>query len=450
VLKRRPASVEEGTGDSWTGAGRLRGGVRAGIAEGELERVELTADQRSLLGLEPGDSIRLLEARRRTILLERIRPQVAEALPWDRDLVLSADVRSFPLADILHLLHSSNQSGFLLFEDTDHEKSVYLHRGEVVFAASNQPFDRLGNCLLRAGSISAEQFEEANEVYRTPGHFGKILVERGFLTPRELWNGVNTQVEEIVRSLFSYGSGTVLFWEGEVRPNNVVRLSLPTRRLIAEGLRRRDELFKFLALLEDSRVRLDAAPGVDDNLIGTERAIFEALSGTHSFPQLCRDAGVEPLAAARTIRHLRLHGAVTISRAAGDESLLAHTGKADSDADTLRDCITEHLKVIAELIVPIVAVESAEKISERISSVISEASLHYPELLADLRVGRGGAIDPEELIARARRFPGEREREVRLALGELISYLEFEILNHPDISEPDDFLEGIAALRARL
>ena len=60
------------------------------------------------------------------------------------------------------------------------------------------------------------------------------------------------QVEEIVRSLFSYDAGTVLFWEGEVRPDNVVRLSLPTQRLIAEGLRRRDELLKLLAWLEES------------------------------------------------------------------------------------------------------------------------------------------------------------------------------------------------------
>jgi hypothetical protein len=428
-----------------------RGAAPARGVEGKgLDKVELTADQRALLGLGADDSIRLLEARRRTILLERIQSSSSTALPWDRDLVLSADVRSFPLADILHLLHSSNHSGFLLFEDAEHEKSVYLHRGEVVFASSNQSFDRLGNCLLRSGAITAEQFEEANSAYRTPGHFGKVLVERGFLTPRELWNGVNTQVEEIVRSLFSYGSGTVLFWEGEVRPNNVVRLSLPTRRLIAEGLRRRDELIKFLAMLEDPRVRLQASPGAERNLSGTERLLFDVIGRLSSFGDVCREAGVEPLAAARTIRHLRLHGAVSILRATADEPGGPHAEKPEQESDSIRECITEHLKVIAELVMPIVAVESAESIAERIRSVIDEAAEHYPELLANLHVGRGGAIDPEELIARARRFPGEREREIRLALGELISYLEFEMLNHPGIPDPEDYLEGIAALRARL
>jgi len=39
---------------------------------------------------------------------------------------------------------------------------------------------------------------------------------------------------------------------------------------------------------------------------------------------------------------------------------------------------------------------------------------------------------------------------VRLALGEIVSYLEFELLNHPQIPDPEEFLEGIAPLRASL
>ena len=35
-------------------------------------------------------------------------------------------------------------------------------------------------------------------------------------------------------------------------------------------------------------------------------------------------------------------------------------------------------------------------------------------------------------------------------LGELVAYLEFEIMNHPGISEPDSVLQGVAELRARL
>jgi hypothetical protein len=415
-----------------------------------VEKVELSAEQRELLGLDAGESIRLLDARRRTILLERIGPPESTAFPWDRDLALSADVASFALADILNLLNSSNKSGFLHFEDGDHEKSVYFHRGEVVFASSNQTFDRLGNCLLRAGLITLEQFGEAKNAYRPPGHFGRILVERAFLTPRELWNGVKVQIEEIVRSLFSYDVGTVLFWEGEVRPDNVVRLSLPTRRLIAEGLRRRDELIKFLAVLEDPQVRLGPVPAGEANLSGSERVVFDVLSEASSFADVCRKAGVEPLAGARTIRHLRLLGAITIARAPKSEAALVEEEVQKSGGDAVRACIGEYLELMAELVAPIVAVESSQGISERLGRVVEEAAATYPELFAGLCVGPGASIDPEDLIARALRFPGERDREVRLALGELVSYLEFEILNHPKIPAPEEFLDDLSALRANL
>ncbi|MFV1979342.1 MAG: hypothetical protein ACC649_08315, partial [Myxococcota bacterium] len=68
----------------------------------------------------------------------------------------------------------------------------------------------------------------------------------------------------------------------------------------------------------------------------------------------------------------------------------------------------------------------------------------------DLAVGQGGSLDPDVLINRALAYPGEREREVRLALGELVSYLEFELMNHPNIARPDEFLEGLEGLRSRL
>lgn len=415
-----------------------------------MKEVELSAEQRSLLGLGAEESIRVLDSRRRTILLERIAPGDSAAFPWDRDIAFTADVRSFSLADILHLLHSSSKSGFLHFEDGDHEKSVYLHRGEVVFAASNQTFDRLGNCLLRAGKITSEQFEEARSAYRPPGHFGRILVERGFLSPRELWNGVKVQIEEIVRSLFSYDAGNVVFWEGEVRPDNVVRLSLPTRRLIAEGLRRRDELIKFLASLEDPQTRFERSSGTVANLSGTERAVFDLLGEKISFAEICRRAGVEPLAGARTIRHLTLLGAVSTSRTPKPKAGLVEEDVRQSSDDAVRACIIEHLKLIEELVAPIVAVENSHGVAERLGRVVEEASRRYPELFSELHVGPGGSIDPDDLIARALRFPGERDREVRLALGEIISYLEFELLNHPRIPDPEEFLEGTASLREGL
>ena len=259
---------------------------------------------------------------------------------------------------------------------------------------------------------------------------------------------MKAQVEEIVRSLFSYGAGQVLFWEGEVRPDNVVRLSLPTRKLIAEGLRRRDELIKFLAWLEDPRVKLEAVPGFE--LAGTERAVFTAIAAGAGFSETCRRARVEPLSGARTVQLLRLLGAVRATRA--DEAEGAARNRGIPQPGLRRRARVRHRAREADRR----AVRAdrrgrgGEKLRERLAKVVSEAASRYPELLGDLVVGPGGGIDPDKLIERAMRYPGEREREVRLALGELVSYLEFELINHPKISDPEEFLEGLEPLRASL
>ncbi|MCH8890417.1 MAG: DUF4388 domain-containing protein, partial [Myxococcales bacterium] len=297
-----------------------------------MDKLVFPSDQSARLGLKEGESVRLLAGGSKTILLERVEAGTSEALPWDRDLVLTADVGSFSLADILHLLHASSKSGFVFFDDGEQVKSVYLHRGEVIFATSNQKFDRLGDCLVRSGAITSDQFDEARKAYTPASQFGKILVERGFLTSRELWAGVKLQVEEIVRSLFSYAAGSVLFWEGEVRPDNVVRLSLPTRRLIAQGLKRRDNLLRFVALLETPRVRIETTEDTPEHLGETERAMLGAIRAGGSFQEQCYRAGVEPLCGARTVQQLRVIGAVTVTRDE-DSTAPAQADVAPSDEE---------------------------------------------------------------------------------------------------------------------
>jgi len=409
-----------------------------------------TAAQREWLGLAPDESVRVLASNARTVVLERSGPNSATALPWDRDLVLTADVRAFPIADVLNLVHAAGKSGFLFFQGGDHEKSVYLHRGEVVFAASNQTVDRLGECLLRMGAIDMAQLRDARRSYSPPGLFGKILVERGILTPRDLWNAVKAQVEEIVRSLFSYDAGSVLFFDGEVKPDNVVRLALPTRRLVAEGLRRRDELLRFLAHVERPSVQLEAQEGAASDLSGAERAVHAAIGGRAAFAETCLRAGMDPLSGARVLHHLRLVGAVRIVEGEAAQGAAPPANGRSPDVDTVRDCVRSHLQLLGELAAPIVALDGGEVLRERLQRITDEAGRRFPEILGGLVVERGGALDPATVIERALRFPGDREQEIRRALGELVAYLEFELMNHPRLPDPDQLLEALEPMRASL
>lgn len=421
-------------------------------------------DLREMLGLSLEESLRVLNGSGRFVLLERTGGAQAFAVPWDRSLVLSADVRSFPLADLLSMIHDAGKSGFLAFEsapipaaagaDPDsqagasveegREKAIYFRRGEVVFAASSDPADRLGHSLLRSGRLKLTQLREAQRAWSSGDRLGKVLVECGLLTPRELWNAVKHQVEEIVRSLFAHTEGQVYFWEGDVQPDNIVRLVLPTRRLVAEGLRRRDEIFRFLALLEDRQTVLEAVPEVPGRLSGNERVLHEELAKTSSFTPACNRAGLDPLTGARVVQLLSLLGAVRIDRSEGDPA------PAASEDDSVRELVADHVKLLAELVSPLVAVDGSASVAERIAAVVHDGAEQFPELFSGLTIGAGAVLDPEELKERSLRLTGDRSAQVSQALGELVAYVEFELMNHPEIPDPQQFLEALDALRARI
>ena len=122
----------------------------------------------------------------------------------------------------------------------------------------------------------------------------------------------------------------------------------------------------------------------------------------------------------------------------------------DAGEDSLRECVEAHVKLLSELAAPIVAAEGADHLRARLAEFTGFLSPRHPQLLGSLAFHRGGVVDPEDLVQRALRLPEDREREVQLALGELVSYLEFELLNHPGIEDGASILEGLEGLRSRL
>lgn len=402
-------------------------------------------ESRASLGLDKHESLRLLARSGRAILLER-GDRGGAAIPWDRDLVLSSDVRAFPLADLLSLVHAAGKSGYLLFQYESVEKAIYLSRGEVVFAESNLSVDRLGACLLRSGLLDQAQLELAESRYHPMTRFGKIAVELGMLTRRELWNGVKSHIEEIVRSLFSYTAGWIHFWEGEIEPDNVVRLSLPTNRLIGEGLERRDELLRFLAKLEDPRTRVRIGDKLRTTASGNEKAVIAAVDQEGQFGGIVHRCGLDPRTTARTLHFLQLTGHIRIDEQAPD---CVH-GFTSADDDVVREAVTLYAKLIFELIAPLIALDGPVDVAGRLNRILEESAAVRHSLLGQVRFSAGATLDPSELEYHALRLTGDRVREIDEALCEVVAYLEFELKNHPRIDDCSPFLEAVDPLRAML
>src|SRR5262245_25966117 len=120
--------------------------------------------------------------------------------------------RDFP--DLLQSLHEMRWSGLLTLTQVGVGRSVSVQEGRLVFASSSSPDDRLGELLLRLGRISLSQYLDAGKGVGPGRRLGTVLVEKGFLSPKELVKAVVEQTQEIIYSAFQWTEGQYRLQEG--------------------------------------------------------------------------------------------------------------------------------------------------------------------------------------------------------------------------------------------
>ncbi len=152
---------------------------------------------------------------------------------------MKGNLADYALADILIGLQRSNKTGILEVRSGEIIKKVYIKNGDMIFAASNQDEDRLGDILLKERRINRDQYEQSvEEMKRTKQRQGAALVRLGYLKPQELVRAVQHQVEEIIISLFALGDGSFEFKEAPLPTEEIITLKLSAANLIYMGIKR--------------------------------------------------------------------------------------------------------------------------------------------------------------------------------------------------------------------
>jgi curved DNA-binding protein CbpA len=152
----------------------------------------------------------------------------------------TGDLKHYSFRQILTYLNKEEKTGILTLENKNVKKSIYIEDGDVIFASSNYDEDRFGRMLIKAGKITPEQCDESlklsKEVNRRQG---MVLVERGYLTPKDLFHELRHQITEIIYGLFLWENGTFSFIE--TRPSHeFIKLKISMDSLIQEGLSRKE------------------------------------------------------------------------------------------------------------------------------------------------------------------------------------------------------------------
>ena len=155
------------------------------------------------------------------------------------EIPLKGKIKDISLAKLLVLLNRNRKTGTLSVSNSHITKNVYLKMGDVIFASSTYADDRLGEMLLKAGKITIEQYDKSVEILKSSGKKqGAILVELGYLTPKEIFWGLKYQVNEIIQSMFLLEDVEYEFKEGDIPVQEVIALKMSMANLIYAGINR--------------------------------------------------------------------------------------------------------------------------------------------------------------------------------------------------------------------
>lgn len=157
------------------------------------------------------------------------------------EVLFAGDLGHFPMADLLSFLNMTGQSGVLSCSLAGGSKQLHFERGEIVAAESDFPSESLGEVLFGLGLIDRRQLREISNSPPSRTPLGKQLVDKHLVSPKDLWRAARARAEEIVYHLFTFQSGGFCFARPAEPDPRILRLSLNTRGLVMEGLRRIDE-----------------------------------------------------------------------------------------------------------------------------------------------------------------------------------------------------------------
>src|SRR2546425_1212657 len=315
---------------------------------------------------------------------------------------IEGPLRELGIHDVFQLLDLSRKTGVLrVTSELRHNAgTISFEGGAIIYAEIRSNPHPLGALLLRTGKITEADLERARDMQSRQGdrrRLGKILVDLGALSPRELQRQVRFQIEEVVFEVMSWREGYFSFTEGpitEVPAEAAVRI--PTEALLMEGARRIDEWARIEKRVPHLGVVAVFAPADegaagDLDLLPPEWEVLATIDGARDLQAIAQALGRSDFDVAKTLFGLESAGLITLvdpgqqprpRGAAGDAATLVAQAE-----DALRRRDFERARAAAE---------QAAAIQPH------DAAAHL--VLGKIHAGAGRPADAVEELRRAQRL----------------------------------------------
>jgi hypothetical protein len=365
---------------------------------------------------------------------------------------LEGDLSRIQLPDVLSFISMIRGSGKLALRHDDFERTMIWKDGEIVFAQSNSPYHSLGQFLLRNGKITQQQYEESrNKITPTTRH-GKILVQMGAISPKDLWWGVKNQALEIIYSLFDWKEGTFAFYQTteELSQERIV-LQLNSSTVIMEGVRRIDETVRIREKITSPDMIFAKVPGVEPDfneldMNEAEIEIYNMIDGRLSVRDLSGKAQLTEFEVTRILFQLLSARMIEVAH---EEKSYKPVFLDVEDSPELLKIISAYNDMFGRLFIAL-----SKQVGEEPARDIFMATLQNAET-DELWIGvffdQDGRFDENMLIANISELPVERRKTVLdEGLNTLLSVQLFEVSQHLDAAGKVDVFRFISDQKAAL
>ncbi len=187
-------------------------------------------------------------------------------------------------------------------------KRVFIREGNVVHASSSDRSDSLGAYLQRTGKITAEQFSDTMRARSEEGagkRYGELLIEAGLIPPAGIYEAIRKQIEAIVWSLFYWQEGEVRFQIGSFQAHTGVRIQLPMRQVILQGIKRAPNAKALVARLGKKETVFEVCCKTEDLIeaaLDTEEyRLLDLVDGRRSLYEICTQGPLTPAENAKLV-----------------------------------------------------------------------------------------------------------------------------------------------------
>jgi len=237
-------------------------------------------------------------------------------------LQIAGELKDIDMADLVRSLWRSAETGVLSVQDGERSRSLHLVKGQVVFATSEDPDDRLGVMLLRDGRIARRAAVALGAKVAQGRRFGSLLVEHRMLSPDELQTAVRRQLGRILARVIAQRRGRYTFNFGEPALDESILLERDSGALLLQAVRTLDDWSRIERGLGPEGGAWLVAPASARalDLSEDEVQLVALLAQPKTFDQLAGRTGLNDFQLGRALWGLSLAAVVVRAEAADEDS----------------------------------------------------------------------------------------------------------------------------------